>query len=119
MTHPLAGLRILDFTRYLPGAYTGWIAGDMGADVIRVLLALEEPNTCPTTLPYYSKPSSVVCSNLSMTSIGRQPSSTSPLHLASVAGCAACLRSPLPKASASRSGAWYSSSSFEWRPIGA
>lgn len=36
MTHPLSGLRILDFTRYLPGAYTGWIAGDMGADVVRV-----------------------------------------------------------------------------------
>lgn len=36
MTAPLSGLRILDFTRYLPGAYTGWIAGDMGADVIRV-----------------------------------------------------------------------------------
>lgn len=36
MTHPLSGLRVLDFTRYLPGAYTGWIAGDMGADVIRV-----------------------------------------------------------------------------------
>jgi crotonobetainyl-CoA:carnitine CoA-transferase CaiB-like acyl-CoA transferase len=36
VTAPLSGLRILDFTRYLPGAYTGWIAGDMGADVIRV-----------------------------------------------------------------------------------
>ncbi|AHE54410.1 CaiB/BaiF CoA transferase family protein [Sphingomonas sanxanigenens] len=36
MMRPLSGLRILDFTRYLPGAYTGWIAGDMGADVIRV-----------------------------------------------------------------------------------
>lgn len=36
MTAPLSGLRVLDFTRYLPGAYTGWVAGDMGADVIRV-----------------------------------------------------------------------------------
>ena len=36
MTAPLAGLRVLDFTRYLPGAYTGWVAGDMGADVVRV-----------------------------------------------------------------------------------
>ncbi|GGB27423.1 CoA transferase [Sphingomonas metalli] len=36
MTGPLSGLRVLDFTRFLPGAYTGWIAGDMGADVIRV-----------------------------------------------------------------------------------
>ena len=36
MTAPLSGLRILDFTRFLPGAYTGWVAGDMGADVIRV-----------------------------------------------------------------------------------
>jgi crotonobetainyl-CoA:carnitine CoA-transferase CaiB-like acyl-CoA transferase len=36
MTAPLAGLRLLDFSRFLPGAYPGWIAGDMGADVIRV-----------------------------------------------------------------------------------
>lgn len=36
MTGPLAGCRVLDFSRYLPGAYFGWIAGDMGADVIRV-----------------------------------------------------------------------------------
>lgn len=36
MTRPLSGLRVLDFTRFLPGAYPGWIAGDMGADVIRV-----------------------------------------------------------------------------------
>jgi crotonobetainyl-CoA:carnitine CoA-transferase CaiB-like acyl-CoA transferase len=32
----LAGLTVLDFSRFLPGAYFGWIAGDMGADVIRV-----------------------------------------------------------------------------------
>lgn len=36
MTKPLAGCRVLDFSRYLPGAYFGWIAGDMGADVIRI-----------------------------------------------------------------------------------
>lgn len=36
MTMPLAGCRVLDFARYLPGAYFGWIAGDMGADVIRI-----------------------------------------------------------------------------------
>ncbi len=33
---PLAGLTVLDFARFLPGAYVGWIAGDMGADVIRI-----------------------------------------------------------------------------------
>ena len=32
----LAGLSVLDFSRYLPGAYPGWIAADMGAEVIRV-----------------------------------------------------------------------------------
>ena len=32
----LAGLTIVDFSRFLPGAYLGWIAGDLGADVIRV-----------------------------------------------------------------------------------
>lgn len=32
----LQDLRIVDFSRFLPGAYVSWIAGDMGADVIRV-----------------------------------------------------------------------------------
>lgn len=36
MTRPLESCRVLDFSRYLPGAYFGWIAGDMGADVIRI-----------------------------------------------------------------------------------
>ena len=36
MTLPLSGIRVLDFSRFLPGAYFGWIAGDMGADIIRV-----------------------------------------------------------------------------------
>jgi len=36
MTGPLAGVRVLEFSRYLPGTYFGWIAGDMGADVIRI-----------------------------------------------------------------------------------
>jgi len=36
MTAPLAGVRVLEFSRFLPGIYFGWIAGDMGADVIRV-----------------------------------------------------------------------------------
>lgn len=36
MTKPLQNCRVLDFSRYLPGAYFGWIAGDMGADVIRI-----------------------------------------------------------------------------------
>lgn len=32
----LTGLTVLDFSRFLPGAYFGWLAGDMGADVIRI-----------------------------------------------------------------------------------
>lgn len=32
----LKGLTVLDFSRFLPGAYFGWLAGDMGADVIRI-----------------------------------------------------------------------------------
>jgi crotonobetainyl-CoA:carnitine CoA-transferase CaiB-like acyl-CoA transferase len=32
----LEGLRIVDFSRFLPGAYASWIAADLGADVIRV-----------------------------------------------------------------------------------
>jgi crotonobetainyl-CoA:carnitine CoA-transferase CaiB-like acyl-CoA transferase len=36
MIGPLAGRRVLEFSRYLPGTYFGWIAGDMGADVIRI-----------------------------------------------------------------------------------
>lgn len=32
----LAGLRVIDFSRFMPGAYFGWIAGDTGADVIRI-----------------------------------------------------------------------------------
>jgi crotonobetainyl-CoA:carnitine CoA-transferase CaiB-like acyl-CoA transferase len=32
----LAGLKIVDFSRFLPGAYASWIAADMGAEVIRV-----------------------------------------------------------------------------------
>jgi crotonobetainyl-CoA:carnitine CoA-transferase CaiB-like acyl-CoA transferase len=36
MSGPLAGVRVVEFSRYLPGTYFGWIAGDMGADVIRI-----------------------------------------------------------------------------------
>lgn len=32
----LNGLKIVDFSRFLPGAYPSWIAADMGADVIRI-----------------------------------------------------------------------------------
>jgi crotonobetainyl-CoA:carnitine CoA-transferase CaiB-like acyl-CoA transferase len=32
----LEGLKIVDFSRFLPGAYASWVAADMGADVIRV-----------------------------------------------------------------------------------
>ena len=32
----LDGLKIVDFSRFLPGAYASWIAADMGADVVRI-----------------------------------------------------------------------------------
>lgn len=32
----LKGHTVLDFSRFLPGAYFGWLAGDMSADVIRI-----------------------------------------------------------------------------------
>lgn len=32
----LDGLKIVDFSRFLPGAYPSWIAADMGAEVIRI-----------------------------------------------------------------------------------
>jgi crotonobetainyl-CoA:carnitine CoA-transferase CaiB-like acyl-CoA transferase len=32
----LEGLRIVDFSRFLPGAYASWIAADLGADVVRI-----------------------------------------------------------------------------------
>lgn len=36
MTHALEGLRVVDFSRFLPGSYASWVAADMGADVIRI-----------------------------------------------------------------------------------
>jgi crotonobetainyl-CoA:carnitine CoA-transferase CaiB-like acyl-CoA transferase len=36
VTAALDGLRVVDFSRFLPGAYVSWIAADMGAEVVRI-----------------------------------------------------------------------------------
>ena len=33
---PLSGFRVVDFSRFLPAAYAGWVAAEMGAEVIRI-----------------------------------------------------------------------------------
>ena len=35
-TSALDGVKVVDFSRFLPGAYASWIAADTGADVIRI-----------------------------------------------------------------------------------
>jgi len=36
MSGALDGIRIVDFSRFLPGAYASWVAADMGAEVVRI-----------------------------------------------------------------------------------
>ncbi|MFC3068906.1 CaiB/BaiF CoA transferase family protein [Phenylobacterium soli] len=36
MGGPLAGLRVVDFSKFLPGPYCTWMLGDLGAEVIRL-----------------------------------------------------------------------------------
>lgn len=32
----LGGLKVIDFSRFLPGAYVSWLMADMGADIVRI-----------------------------------------------------------------------------------
>jgi crotonobetainyl-CoA:carnitine CoA-transferase CaiB-like acyl-CoA transferase len=36
MTAPLSGLRVADFSKFLPGPYCTWLLADLGAEVIRI-----------------------------------------------------------------------------------
>lgn len=40
----LAGIKVVDFSRWLPGQYTGMVLGDYGADVIKVEAPEGDPN---------------------------------------------------------------------------
>ena len=32
----LAGVRVVDFSKFLPGPYCTWMLGDLGADIVRI-----------------------------------------------------------------------------------
>lgn len=40
----LAGIKVIDFSKWLPGQYCGMVLGDFGADVVKV----ETPDGDPT-----------------------------------------------------------------------
>jgi crotonobetainyl-CoA:carnitine CoA-transferase CaiB-like acyl-CoA transferase len=48
---PLAGIRVIDFGRFIAGPYCGMLLADMGADVIRIdrRQGSEDRYTCPVT----------------------------------------------------------------------
>lgn len=41
MSAALAGLKVLDFTKFLPGPYCTWMLGDLGAEIVRLENARE------------------------------------------------------------------------------
>lgn len=49
---PLAGVRVLDVTRFLAGPYAGWILAELGADVIKVEDP-DRPDEARTVGPFF------------------------------------------------------------------
>jgi Predicted acyl-CoA transferases/carnitine dehydratase len=47
----LAGVRVLDFSQYLPGPYATQLLADMGAEVVKIEPPKGDPMRCLTVIP--------------------------------------------------------------------